>query len=77
MDAETISNKIIEVLKKLNINLSNLRGQGYDGASTIGGVNVKIKEKVCEQVLYVHCSCHALNLVLHNGCSIYCVHLVK
>lgn len=74
IDAETISNKIIEVHKKLNINLSGLRGSGYDEANTItghlSGVNVKIKEQICKQALYVHCSSHVLNLVLSHGYSI-------
>ena len=37
VDAESISVAIIEYLKKCDLNLNNLRGQGYDGASVMCG----------------------------------------
>lgn len=37
LDAESISRKIVEYLKKCELDLCNLRGQGYDGATVMSG----------------------------------------
>ena len=36
-DAAFISEAILQFLKDCNLNISNLRGQGYDGASVMAG----------------------------------------
>ena len=37
MDAETIAETIINQCNKYGLNLNKLRGQGYDGCSTMAG----------------------------------------
>ena len=60
-------------LKSLSLPLEKLIGQGYDGASAMSGkekgVQAVIKES-CPHAVYVHCSAHALNLVLVKSCAL-------
>lgn len=49
--------------------VSNLVGQGYDGASVMsGGVQQKIR-KVAPTAMYVHCYANRLNSVLADVCK--------
>jgi hypothetical protein len=48
--------------------MENLVGQGYDGCSAMagkGGVQAKIRN-VHPKAMFVHCSSHCLNLVVHD-----------
>ena len=69
MDAETIAETIIDQCIKYGINLNKLRGQGYDGCSTMAGkengVQVRIRSNYPLAVL-VHCLAHRLNLVVND-----------
>ncbi|CAN7939945.1 unnamed protein product [Ixodes hexagonus] len=53
--------------------MEHLRGQGYDGASSMAGktngVQAHIREKY-PAALYTHCASHSLNLVLCTACSV-------
>ena len=53
--------------------MSELRSQGYDGASTMSGhksgVQARIREKQPKAV-YTHCAAHSLNLVIVKSCSL-------
>jgi hypothetical protein len=53
------------------LDLRNLRGQGYDGASVMSvlksGVSARIKE-LQPRAEYHHCRAHALNLVISSSC---------
>uniref|UniRef100_A0A1X7UA98 TTF-type domain-containing protein n=2 Tax=Amphimedon queenslandica TaxID=400682 RepID=A0A1X7UA98_AMPQE len=64
---------IVTCLQNLGLSLSDLRGQGYDGASTMSGakngVQAKLKE-IQPKAVYTHCSGHALNLSIVSSCSI-------
>ena len=55
------------------IEVKNIRGQGYDGASNMAsegdGVQAHIREEA-PLATYVHCCSHALNLVITKSCSI-------
>ncbi len=68
-----ITEAIIHSIENLGLSLCNLRGQGYDGASTMsgekGGVQAKILEKQ-PKALYTHCAGHSLNLAILKSCSI-------
>ncbi len=68
-----ITEAIINSIENLGLSLCNLRGQGYDGASTMsgerGGVQAKILEKQ-PKALYTHCAGHSLNLAILKSCSI-------
>ncbi|VDI17171.1 Hypothetical predicted protein [Mytilus galloprovincialis] len=72
VDAEHISKAILENLQNWGLNLVNLRGQGYDGASVmsgvVSGVQQRIKEQ-CPNAPYVHCKSHNLNLVVTDSCK--------
>jgi len=50
--------------------MSNLRGQGYDGASvmcgSISGVSTQIKATE-RRAVYIHCCAHSLNLALQDA----------
>lgn len=54
-------------LQECNLDLGNLRGQGYDGASVmschVNGVRSRI-QRIQPRALYNHCRGHCLNLVL-------------
>ena len=71
-DAESISSKIVEYLKKCALDLCNLRGQGYDGATVmsgkVSGVCTRIQQ-IQPRALYHHCRSHVLNLVLSSSCQ--------
>ena len=66
-----IVEKIIEFLKDNDLNVENIRGQGYDGASNMSservGVQAQIKE-LSPLATYIHCSSHQLNLVITHSC---------
>lgn len=67
VDAESISNAIVNYLQECNLDLGNLRGQGYDGASVmsghVNGVRSRI-QRIQPRVLYNHCRGHCyLHLV--------------
>ena len=69
MDAETIAETIIDQCNKYGLNLNKLRGQGYDGCSTMAGkengVQVHIRSDY-PLAVFVHCSAHCLNLVVND-----------
>uniref|UniRef100_H3A841 DUF4371 domain-containing protein n=1 Tax=Latimeria chalumnae TaxID=7897 RepID=H3A841_LATCH len=60
----------IKCIKDKGLELSKLRGQGYDGAANMSrmysGVQVRIAEKELN-TRYVHCAAHNLNLVLNDS----------
>lgn len=67
--AETLFSCIKDIFIRLNIPLERLAGYCFDGASNmsgrINGVQAKLKAE-CPMSLYVHCSNHALDLVLQE-----------
>lgn len=64
-DAASITEAIVEFLKDCNLDMSNLRGQGYDGASVmagqVSGVSTRIHQ-LQPKALYQHCRAHNLDL---------------
>ena len=73
-DAETLTSTLKDVLLCCNLQLSQCRGQAYDGASNmaghISGVSTRINREE-PRALYVHCLAHSLNLCLQD-CTRYC-----
>lgn len=70
---EAISEAIITTLRNLGLDIKNIRGQGYDGASNMSSDNVGVQRRIKEQspkAAYVHCSGHCLNLVIAHSCSL-------
>ena len=70
---EQIADEIITFLTENDIPVTDIRGQGYDGASNMSssrvGVQKRIKQ-VSPLASYVHCSGHCLNLVITKSCSL-------
>lgn len=67
--AETLFSCIKDIFLHLNFPLERLHGYCFDGASNmsgcVSGVQAKLKAQ-CPDSLYVHCSSHALDLVLQE-----------
>jgi len=70
--ADCITKEILKFLGLCSLDISNLRGQGYDGASAmagkVSGVSTQILQKQ-PKALYCHCRGHNLNLVISSTCS--------
>nr|CAI5852486.1 unnamed protein product [Callosobruchus analis] len=69
-DAAGLKTVILNLTKDYGIDLTKCRGQGYDGANVMsgvyGGLQTLIKEHA-PNANYVHCTAHALNLVLNDA----------
>ena len=70
---EAISQVVLKFLRDSGIPSSDMRGQGYDGASDMSsgavGVQARIKQ-VAPLATFVHCSGHCLNLVISKSCRL-------
>ncbi|XP_020266811.1 zinc finger MYM-type protein 1-like [Asparagus officinalis] len=67
--ALTLKNAIYSALAHYNLDVQNIRGQGYDGASNIRGEFNGLQAlimKDCKIAYYVHCFAHRLQLALRN-----------
>ena len=71
--AVDIADVLVKCLENLGLSLSELRGQGYDGTSTMSGhksgVQARIREKQPKAV-YTHCTAHSLNPVIVKSFSV-------
>jgi hypothetical protein len=59
--ALTLKKKVCDILSRHNLDVSNLRGQGYDGASNMRGEWNGLQAlfmKDCPYAYYVHCFAH-------------------
>ena len=53
--------KIVNVIRNLGLEISNLRGQGYDGAGNMAGKKSGVSSRILklnDKALYVHCFNH-------------------
>ena len=67
--ADCLLSSIKDVLLRMNLKLSNCRGQCYDGASNMSGSRNGVAKKILEEenrALYTHCYGHALNLAVSD-----------
>ena len=74
--ATDIANAIVSMLEGLGLSLQDLRGQGYDGASTMSGEKSGVQKQLRDRqpkALYTHCAGHSLNLAIVSSCAIPCV----
>ena len=65
LKADTIFAAIKDVLLRLNLPVSQIRGQCYDMASAMAGVKSGVAAKIASEeprAIYTHCYGHALNL---------------
>ena len=78
LNGEYLSQQILSALSMWGLEPSNMRGQGYDGASNMSGKFQGVQARVSavySQAVYMNCACHVLNLALNNACevsNIYC-----
>lgn len=65
--AQTLKDAVVNFCTEFGLNMENLRGQGYDGASNmsghIGGLQALLR-LLYPYAFYVHCMAHRLNLVV-------------
>ena len=67
--ADSIVLVIKDVLTRCNLNISDLRGQCYDGASTMKGERKGVATQILAEnpkAVYVHCFGHSLNLTAQD-----------
>ncbi len=65
VDANTRVKVIKDTLLRFNLSLSRIRGQWYDGASSMAGARSGVATQLLQEepkALYTHCYGHALNL---------------
>jgi len=74
--AMDIATAIIAAIENLGLSLTNLRGQGYDGASNMSGHKSGVQKQIRDKqpkALYTHCAGHSLSLVIVTSCSVLAV----
>uniref|UniRef100_A0A453QCT1 DUF4371 domain-containing protein n=1 Tax=Aegilops tauschii subsp. strangulata TaxID=200361 RepID=A0A453QCT1_AEGTS len=62
-----IFNVLMDTLDSFDLNVADVRGQGYDNGSNMKGKNQGVQTrllKVNPKALYMPCACHSLNLTL-------------
>lgn len=67
IDSDTLTATITDCLLRMNLSLSNCRGQCYDGASNMTGAKKGVATQIRDQeqrAIYTHCYGHALNLAI-------------
>ena len=75
-DSNTLYQLIKDALLRLGLNISGLRGQGYDGGSNMAGKVNGLQQRILREnskALYIHCVGHQLNLVCQDACNEYTV----
>ncbi|CAF4743604.1 unnamed protein product, partial [Rotaria sp. Silwood2] len=67
--AADITEVILDIICRCNLDIKDCRGQGYDGAPSmaghISGVAVRI-QSLCRKAFFVHCNAHSLDLALQD-----------
>ncbi|XP_031727537.1 zinc finger MYM-type protein 1-like [Anarrhichthys ocellatus] len=69
---EQMAKLVVDVLLRLNLPISRLRGQTYDGAANMAGKfngAQAVLKKEQPLALYVHCGAHCVNLITQCACS--------
>jgi hypothetical protein len=64
---EGLFNVLIDVIKKLKLNINDIRGQEYDNGSTMKGKERRVQKRLLDinpRAFYTPYGCHSLNLVL-------------
>ncbi|XP_046684428.1 52 kDa repressor of the inhibitor of the protein kinase-like [Homalodisca vitripennis] len=68
-----LAKTVIKGLEDSNIDVNNLRGQGYDGAAAMSGKFNGTQACIQEAhptAIFVHCASHSLNLALSNASEV-------
>lgn len=62
-------NELQNALKSLDLDIENVRGQGYDNGSNMKGKHQGVQKRLLEinsKALFMPCACHSLNLVVSD-----------
>ncbi|KAJ6831765.1 zinc finger MYM-type protein 1-like [Iris pallida] len=65
-------NVMLDAIKSLELDIDNVRGQGYDNGSNMKGKNQGVQKRLLDinpRAFYMPCGCHSLNLVLCDMAS--------
>ena len=68
-DAQLIFHELTESMKDLHLDVHRMRGQCYDGASTMSGTKSGVAKLITDiepSAIYTHCYGHALNLAAND-----------
>ena len=68
-EAQTLVNIILDVLTWLNLSIKNLRGQCYDGASSMSGLRSGVAKKISDlesRAVYTHCYSSLVEFSMHG-----------
>ncbi len=69
---ENLAKVVMDVLQRLNLPITGLRGQAYDGAANMAGKYngaQAIVRKIQPLAPYVHCAAHCVNLITQRSCT--------
>ena len=64
---------VLDSLNQLGLDVKNVRGQGYDGASNMSSERIGLQAMIKQHsplAVYTHCAGHCLNLAISHSCSI-------
>jgi hypothetical protein len=73
LNAEALTNVILETLQEAELDPKNIISQCYDGAAVMsgnhGGVQRLLQNRIMKEIPYIHCYNHKLHLVVMNAVS--------
>ena len=67
--AAHITEVILDILARCNLDIKDCRGQGYDGAASMAGHLSGVAARIqilCKKTFFVHCNAHSLDLALQD-----------
>ena len=70
--AEAIANYLFTFLESKNMDITKMRGLGFDGANTMSGKRSGVQLRLRQHspsAIYVHCQCHQLQLAAVNAAN--------
>lgn len=70
INASTLFSVITDTMIRFNIPLSKVRGQCYDGCSTMSGARSGVAKRVQDEegrAVFTHCYSHSLNLAASDS----------
>ena len=73
ISGEAITEKLIGSITNIGLEVSNLRGQSYDGAGNMAGRQKGAAARISaveQKPTYIHCNAHQLNLCIARACKI-------
>ncbi|XP_029158998.1 zinc finger MYM-type protein 1-like [Nylanderia fulva] len=69
---EGLYNFLLEKLSNYELDVQNIRGQGYDNGSNMRGKNIGLQKRILDinpRALFVPCNAHTLNLVVSDAAN--------